>query len=95
MSDWRSNPTLVECFDNCVAMFRCIAAKPIVSRDIRGRRQALGLSQSALASAAGYRRSDYVSRAEKGEVTTVGRICAALDRLEAERRQLADAIEGH
>lgn len=32
MSDWRKNPNLVECFDNCVAMFRTMPdARPIAS----------------------------------------------------------------
>jgi hypothetical protein len=97
MSDWRTNPNLVECFENCVAMLRGMpTAARCTERDrwvaeIRRRRAALGLSQESLSRAMGKTRS-YVSKLEAGTHGGKDRYCRitnTLARLEAERAQEA------
>lgn len=97
MSDWRANPNLVECYENCVAMFHSMPVhrpdKSTSGAVIRKRRIALGLSQRQLGLEAGYRPTTagssvgYVER----EIWTAEHtpIPATLDRLEAERARVA------
>ena len=85
MSDWRDNPNLVECYENCVAMFRR-ASEPApeqnTSSKIRARRLALGLTQGELAARAVIPRV-WISYAENGLYSPGwANIIATLDRLE-------------
>lgn len=102
MSDWRQNPNLVECFENCVAMFhempeapppkpviRCpLSGRSLVGgmSEMRSRRLALGLRSYELCDLAGVPRGS-VSMAERGIKNKHGpEVVAALDRLEAEHQ---------
>ena len=95
MSNWRDNPNLIECYENCVAMFRGekitpwaqpfkqnIITRPDQSIEIMERRLALRLSQRELAAHAGMNQS-FISRAENGSSRSVWPvIISTLDRLE-------------
>ena len=96
MSDWRQNPNLVECFENCVAMLRDRIARPTPplstreqwAAEIKARRLALGLSQHQLGEAIGCREGP-IGDFERVYSTSAERyrqLSAALDRLEAESR---------
>ena len=93
MSNWRDNPNLVECYENCIAMFRGekitpwarpfkIKIAPEQSVEIMERRLALRLSQRDLAAHVGINQS-FISRAENGSSRSVWPvIISTLDRLE-------------
>lgn len=99
--NWRDNPNLVECFENCVAMFHAmpeapppkqvipcpISGKSLVGgmSELRSRRLALGLRSYELCDLAGVPNGS-VSETERGiRNRHAPKIIAALDRLEAER----------
>jgi len=93
MSNWRQNPNLLACFDNCVAMLHTMPVARPLSRGeiIKQRRLALGLSPIELGRAAGYpcwRSHSPVCAMESGE-HWCQRIADTLSRLEAERQQEA------
>ena len=94
--DWSTRP---EPFCWIGPQFRreceAIAGKPkTIAATVKARRAALGLSQAQLAVAAGYRETRQgkpVFAVEEGAIgISAQRILAALDRLEAERRDAAE-----
>lgn len=92
MSDWRANPNLVECFENCVAMFRGEARvrvpKPTEADIVRQRRKSLGITQDTLAAMARVSKSSvFAAENDFASAGVFKRIVATLDRLEAERAQ--------
>lgn len=94
MSEWRENPNLAECFENCVAMLHNMPEAPQPQRggEIKRRRKALGLSAATLARAAGFSGNSVyyaVSRQERGSGCWSQRIADTLDRLEAARQAAA------
>jgi len=92
MSDWRKNPNLAECFENCVTMFRWLPEQRRNQRDqwiveVKQRREALGMTRIELSAAAGRTRT-YVASFERGccgSENTYRHIADTLARLEAER----------
>lgn len=95
-SNWRDNPNLRQCFEDCVEMFRAISfgfmpaqETPTEKSDLRLRREALGINQVRLSELAGTHKSlvSYVECHNCGQLGARRKIEATLDRLEAERQQ--------